>query len=261
MSLIYKPGGAALEYARWAANLFVGCVHGCSYCYVPGIFRKPRGEFKAEARIKGNGDGETILRQLDKNAAALAARGERRPILLSFTCDPYQPLEAEALVTRRALEIFNTHGLTAAILTKAGVLVERDFDLIKASGHILGTTLTGRRASEDGWEPDAAHHRCRVATLAWAKKCGIRTWASIEPVIYHLDSLEAIRETAGHVDHFAIGKMNHFNPPQPIDWRAFRKDMEGLLKGLGYRRVGMEEAWLKPAGTYYLKRDLLKASN
>ena len=24
MSLIYKPGGAALEYARWAANLRVG---------------------------------------------------------------------------------------------------------------------------------------------------------------------------------------------------------------------------------------------
>ena len=258
MSLIYKPGGAALEYARWAANLRVGCVHGCTYCYVPGIFRQPRDEFNAAARPKGGDDGAHILEQFKKEARALKEAGCDHPILLYFTSDPFQPVEAQDHLTRRALEILSLNGLRAVLLTKGKWMAFHDFAVIKKGRHIFGATLTGRRAKE--WEPGAAPNQSRVKILRLAKDMGIRTWASIEPVIYHLDSLEAIREAAAHVDHFAIGKMNHFNPPQPIDWRAFKADAEKLLKGLGYHPVSMEEGWHKPAGTYYLKRALLEAA-
>ena len=32
MKPIYKPKGAAGEYAEYACNLYDGCTHGCTYC-------------------------------------------------------------------------------------------------------------------------------------------------------------------------------------------------------------------------------------
>lgn len=32
-TLIYQPRGAAGEYAKWAINLYNGCLNQCTYCY------------------------------------------------------------------------------------------------------------------------------------------------------------------------------------------------------------------------------------
>lgn len=37
--VIYSPKGKAAEYAENAANFFVGCSNGCTYCFL----RKGRG--------------------------------------------------------------------------------------------------------------------------------------------------------------------------------------------------------------------------
>ena len=47
---IYKPKGAAAEYAEWACNFYVGCSNLCNYCYC----KKGRG-----AKILG-GDKPTL---------------------------------------------------------------------------------------------------------------------------------------------------------------------------------------------------------
>lgn len=259
MGLIYRPNGPALEYAPLAANLYKGCSHGCAYCYVPGIFRTPREDFKAQPRPKGNGGGSTILAQFQKEARALAKKGDKRPILLSFATDPFQPCEAEYRLTRRALKILSLYGLKAIILTKGGALEDKDFDLMTRWRHIFGVTLTGPRAKE--YEPGAAPHETRFFLLRRAHNLGIRTWASIEPVIYPADSLAVIRETAAYVDHYAIGKLNHEDPPESIDWRQFKQNAEKLLQALGYRRADMKYAWEKPTHSYYLKHDLLEAAD
>ena len=31
---IYKPEGPAAEYAVWGCNLYKGCRHQCTYCYL-----------------------------------------------------------------------------------------------------------------------------------------------------------------------------------------------------------------------------------
>ena len=46
MSIIYQPKGKAREYSPLAANLYLGCNHGCKYCYAPSIRFQTRQDFK-----------------------------------------------------------------------------------------------------------------------------------------------------------------------------------------------------------------------
>lgn len=260
MPLIYQPHGAAREYAPLACNLYRGCTHGCTYCYVPGVLRADKGEFHAEVRPKGGGDGSYILGQLEREAARLAEKGVKGPVLLSFTTDPYQPAEAKYHLTRQALEILALYKIRAVVLTKGEIVPEGDLNLMGINQHIFGVTLTGVQTKSCLVEPDAAPNHIRIANLHAAKQMGVCTWASIEPVIYPGYSLNAISLSCRYCDHFAIGKLNHEDPPEPIDWRAFLEMTVRLLRGHGYREVSMEEGWQKPPGTYYLKRDLLEAA-
>jgi CCR4-NOT transcriptional regulation complex NOT5 subunit len=70
---------------------------------------------------------------------------------------------------------------------------------------------------------------------------GIRTWASLEPVMDPDQSLSLIIRSAEWVDEFKVGKLNHV--ANKIDWKSFGKQAVALMKKLDKR--------------YYLKKDLL----
>ena len=48
MQVIYEPQGRAGEFAPLAANLYRGCGHGCSYCYVPMVIKTKRDIFSKQ---------------------------------------------------------------------------------------------------------------------------------------------------------------------------------------------------------------------
>ena len=55
--IIYRPSGAAQEYAPFAANLYLGCSHGCAYCYAARMavhfgWVQSLNEFKTKPRPK-----------------------------------------------------------------------------------------------------------------------------------------------------------------------------------------------------------------
>ena len=80
----------------------------------------------------------------------------------------------------------------------------------------------------------------RFDAIIQAKKKGIETWISLEPVIDLQQSLNIINLTHEYCDLYKIGKLNH--QKSNIDWRKFAVNALVLCKKYG-----------KP---YYIKDDL-----
>jgi DNA repair photolyase len=217
----YQSRGPAAEYAGniWSLNLYRGCSHRCGYCYVPRISRMERKDWNNLTPTP-----RVDLGQVERAAARLAKKHPDTMVFLSFTCDPYQPIEASAKITRSVLEILSANKLAVRILTKAGALPLRDMDILARDiRNEIGITLTTLRfAHAKTWEPGASYPDYRLHLLQAARDAGIQTWISFEPVLWPLDTLEAIYG-AGHLAHKVyVGKLNHMSPPEPIDWPDFR---------------------------------------
>jgi DNA repair photolyase len=243
MTIIYEPRGKAREYSPLAVNLYRGCAHACVYCYAPQATFADREVFSSPAYIKPR---PGILAGLEAEAAKLA--GDPREILLSFTSDPYQPLEKTLKLTRMALRTLMAHRLTVTILTKGGAWgLLRDKDLLLLNPrNAWSVTLThdDPDASRE-WEPGAALPADRLESLRLAHGRGIRTWVSFEPVIDPDAVYRLLEQTKGFVDFYKVGKLNYHEHARTIDWPEFRQEIEARLQKLG-----------KP---YLLKKDLLAA--
>jgi len=223
MSLIYEPKGKAREYSPLALNVYSGgCDHRCEYCYCSGVMRGAWGD-KPRPRN---------LAALDKEAAAAS-----RQILLCFMSDPYCAAEQSHRKTREALQTLRKHGCSVAILTKGGRRCLDDLDLFEGwpDGRIkVGATLTfNSSALSREWEPGAADPGERVETLKALKNAGIKTWASIEPVIIASESLAIIEASLPYVDAYKVGKWNHDARASGTDWAAFGLAAVEMIRAAG----------------------------
>ncbi|MHB1000505.1 MAG: SPL family radical SAM protein [Armatimonadota bacterium] len=258
MRIIYTPKGRADEYARTtkypdhkplACNFYKGCSHGCLYCYVPGVLRCSKEQFHSEISIRKN-----ALEDFERDCSDLMDNFNLAPIFLSFTTDPYQPIEDNAKITREAIQIAHKYGQSVNILTKAGTKALRDLDVL-TNDDILGTTLTTiEYTSQTYYEPGAASSADRVSMLMEAHKAGIQTRVSFEPVLKPQEVELLAYIVAPHVDLIQVGKLNYHAGELPIctqirgdiDWRVFAGNMTELLPRLR-ERYGCN---------YYIKDDL-----
>lgn len=180
--VIYSPKGKAGEYAENAANFYVGCSNGCTYCYL----RKGRG-----AKVLGGNTPELkkTLREypfaLDIFKNELLKHKEelqRTGLFFSFTTDPL--LAQTFNLTAAAVGFANRHGVPVKILTKRADGIDNFVDFAEASEGwdlsriAIGATLTGC----DELEPNASPNADRINSLARAKRHGFRTFASVEPI-------------------------------------------------------------------------------
>jgi len=239
LSVVYRPKGRPGEYADWAVNLYWGCGHECSYCYAPDVVKRDRIEFHANPTPR-----KGILEKFEADCAQLEGK-LAQPIQMCFTCDPYQPIEAQERITRRAIEIAHGHGLRVEILTKAGKLAQRDFELL-LPGDAFAQTLTFDTITDSTWwEPRAGLPHERVANLQEAHRRGIRTWVSLEPVIEPGCALNLIRQTHEYVDEYRVGVWNYDARAREIDYKEFGARVLELFRTLNAK--------------YYLKDDLRRA--
>lgn len=236
---IYEPRGKAREYSPLALNIYMGCTHGCKYCYAPNCIQKSREDYYKKPLPR-----KDIVEGLEKE---LSKRERiREQVLLSFIGDVYCETQDNNKTTREVLEVLLKYKVPTAILTKGGFRCLNDIDLFQRFGkHIqVGTTLTfdNDKDSEE-WEPGAASPSQRLETLQILKDNGIKTFASFEPVIVPEQSLNLMEECLGIVDTFKVGKINNYKGlDKSIDWTDFlSRTVDGL------REAG---------ASFYIKHDL-----
>ncbi len=235
---VYQPRGKAGEYCRLAVNLYSGCGHQCEYCYAPACTFKSWSEFSKPSPRTG------IVEKIEKDAGVLESQHETGPVLLCFTCDPYQPIDNLHELSRKAILALHAHKLKVMILTKGGERAERDFDLLTGDDWFGVTLTTLDKGASFRWEPGAASPDARIQSLRIAHHKGIKTWVSLEPVLYPDVALEIIRQTHSFVDRFKVGTLNYHSHSKNIDWHRFAGDVNQLLASLDC--------------DYYLKEDLRK---
>jgi len=238
MNVIYTPEGKAREYAPLALNFYNGCSHHCLFCYAPAILHKTHEEFSANIEPKKN-----IIARVTKDARKL--RGDDRTILMSFTHDPYQPIEMKLQLTRQIIKIFIENDLRFTILTKGGTNAVRDFDLLeKYAKCSFGTSLSFlHQKFADEWEENAPLVQDRIEAIHIAHDKDIRTWVSLEPVIDPDQAFQVLAFCHRWVDHWKIGKINGWPELEAkVDWIDFREKVKEFMEAVG--------------GDYYLKKSL-----
>lgn len=201
----------------YVVNPYIGCQHGCTYCYARFMKRfsghkEPWGEF---VDVKINAPN---LLQHDMQRTPVGR------VWVSGTCDPYQPLERTYQLTRRCLEILVSHDWPITIQTKS-TLVLRDMQLFKRSSKIeVGLTIT--TADEEMrklFEPNAPSIMERIEALGELHLAGIRTYAMIAPMLPGAEGLAA--KLCGKIDYVLIDRMNyHYS-----DWVYKKHNLENML--------------------------------
>lgn len=172
----------------WAIDPFRGCELGCSHC---------------PSRLEGSTDEtfRTFTRAEPRTAAvsvlmahlADAARRQdgsfaEHPVLLGTSCDPWQPAEREANLTRRILEgLAAMKGLRLHARTRSS-LIGRDVDLlgqIARNGQVqIAVALpTIDRRTWMAMEPDAPSPERRLMTVGLLARAGLEVGVEVGPCL------------------------------------------------------------------------------
>ncbi len=169
---------SALPGLDYCLNPYVGCSHGCIYCYARSYSlrrgrKEPWGSF---VDIKRNLPG-LLRRELLRKKKGLVG--------LSTITDAYQPLEFDARLTRECLEALLHSGFSVSIQTKSA-LVLRDLDLLTRHRRQVevGFTITTLDPSISAKiEPGASSPIDRAEALRKLSDNGISTWMFVGPIL------------------------------------------------------------------------------
>ena len=192
---------SASKVYDYVINPYVGCEHGCQYCYARFIkkftgHKEPWGQF---VDVKVNAP-DLLLVEVKKKRCG--------KVWVSGLCDPYQPLEAEYRLTRRCLEILVDNGWPVVVQTRSP-LVLRDLDVLsRGKDFEVGLTIT---TADDEvrklFEPDAPPIPERIDALDKLHRAGITTYAMIAPMLPGVEHL--VDSLSGKVDYIIVDRMNY----------------------------------------------------
>jgi DNA repair photolyase len=181
-SILTKSGIPSVDYA---INPYVGCEHGCVYCYATFMkrFTGHEEEWGTFVDVRINAP-QVLARQL--------TRAKPGNISLGTVTDAYQPLEEEYGITRLCLEVLQECDHPVSILTKSA-LVLRDLELIKRlkAVDVAFTITTLDDDVRKRFEPRSSPIRARLDALRMLAEAGISTWAFCGPLLPFISDGEA----------------------------------------------------------------------
>lgn len=193
-TIVQRARDASWFGAQYNMNIYRGCSHGCIYCDSRSdCYRNDRFD-----QVRAKADALRIIRD------DLARKAKPGVAATGSMSDPYNPLERDLLLTRRALILLEAYGFGAAIATKSG-LITRDIDILTSISRtmpvICKLTIT---TCDDGLaarvEPRAPSPSRRLAALEELSRAGLFAGVLMMPVLPFLednpDNVRAIVERA-----------------------------------------------------------------
>ena len=219
----------------YALNPYLGCQHGCIYCYAMDFT-------KGEPGMKW---GEVVY--VKANLIELLSREVRRfkpgIVGLSTITDPYQPVESIYKLSRKSIEILCRAGFHVSVQTKSALII-RDLDILKecADRVDVGFTITTMRNTYKVIEPMAAHPMARASALRRIADLGIETWIFLGPIIPGIndkrEDYEPIIRLAKETDSQVI--IDRFRPRQVV--------IKFMSSRLSMTRPASGDWWVKVMG-------------
>lgn len=195
------------QLADYCINPYVGCRHGCKYCYADSITKRfsqhkePWGEF---VDVKINAP-EVLRDEIRKK--------KKGKVFISSLSDAYQPLEKKYQLTRRCLEILLRYQFPIVIQTKSE-LVTRDVDLLKKfKEREVGFTIT---TLDDKvrkiFEPHSSSVQEKLDAIKILKQNGIEVYVFFGSILPYLSdrNLEEYFQTVADlgVKEILVDKLN-----------------------------------------------------
>ena len=210
-----------LPVCEYSVNPYVGCTHGCRYCYASFMKRftnhpEPWGSF-LDVKIWPE------IRHPGKYAG--------KELFIGSVTDPYLPQEAQYGRTRALLEQLEGSGARISIATKSDLIL-RDLDLIRTfpnariSWSINTLDEDFRRDMDNAVSIDR-----RLAAMEAFHRAGIRTTCFISPIFPGITEVKAIIDRA----------RNHCN----LIWLE-NLNLRGSYRTVILDYIGEKYSWLLP---------------
>jgi len=177
----------------YVVNIASGCLHGCSFCYVPSTpaIRTKQKEFAAKGVNDPQMEWGKYLFIRENIPEALSGELARRKtwqttpsgkgvVLLCSGTDPYQNHQA-ATITRQTVEILLEHEKKIRVLTRSPLWV-RDLDILANRNVTVGMSIPYLNDElSRKIEPHAPPPSKRYQALKEGKKAGCRLFVAMAP--------------------------------------------------------------------------------
>lgn len=208
--LVTKSNLPASDYV---INPYVGCPHGCRYCYA--CFMK---RFTNHSEAWGS---FIDVKRCDKPISKKKLQG--KSVFLSSVTDCYNPFEEKYGNTRKILEQLISIDCELNISTKSHLIL-RDIDLLKQCKNLKVSvsvnTLDERFKSDMDYASSIGK---RLETLAVLHENGIYTVLFISPVFPGItDCKKIIEKTCRYVDEYWFENLNLRG--------SYKQDILGYIK-------------------------------
>ncbi len=230
-------------WTRYSAYPYLGCQHGCAFCYSRERKYIPHKPAEVEAVYDAEADEFSHIIKIKENAAQLLRRALMHvPKDMVFTGD-YQPAERKFAFSRRLLEVCLELGFPVFVLTRSP-LVLRDLDILQAINQqsravvafsIITTPESNGYEAVSKLEGLAPKADKRFAAMEQIGKAGILTGTVAMPLLPGLcdddrNIQSLVHWTARHGGSFVLGGgLTLADQQKEFFMRAIRRDHPNLI--------------------------------
>lgn len=188
-----------LPASDYVINPYVGCLHGCKYCYASFMKR-----FTGHTEEWGTFiDVKYCDKKINLNKIS------KKNVFLSSVTDCYNPLEEKYMITRNILEQLVSSDCYLSISTKSKLIL-RDIDLLKQIKNLTVSMSINTLDEEFRKDMDnASSIEERLNTLRELHNNGIHTVLFMSPIFpFITEWKEIIEKSKDYIDEYWFENLN-----------------------------------------------------